>query len=160
MKKYSLILILVFLIACKKQKTVNSHLLSYRVELPDTIIVNERYQAKIFYKSTLDTLTISFDDEYHRYVFFCMLKTDNVNYSFEELKNKKLDTIGADSYREISINDISFSVKGVQYLDGIIVDEAIYDISKYIQNVPNDSLFRHLVNEFRVTKKVMVIDKE
>ncbi|WP_231738023.1 hypothetical protein [Myroides odoratus] len=160
MKKYSLIIIIALFISCKNDLKVNKDTLDYSIEFPDTIIVDKKYNGRILYQSTLDTLTTSFDDEYHRYVFLCMRKTDNINYSFEELKRKELDTIGADNYREIAIYNISFSTKGVQYIDGIIVDEAIYDISKDKKNVPNDSLFRHIVHEFRVNKKVVVIDKE
>ncbi|MDM1408250.1 hypothetical protein HX062_11380 [Myroides sp. DF42-4-2] len=151
---------MILFISCKKEAKVNNDTLEYIIEFPDTVIVNKKYQGRILYHSVLDTLTTSFDDEYHRYVFFCMRKTDNINYSFEELKRKKLDTIGADNYREIAIYNTSFSTKGVQYIDGIIVDEAIYDISKDKKHVPKDSLFRHLSHEFRVNKKVVVIDKE
>ncbi|WP_036463061.1 hypothetical protein [Myroides odoratus] len=160
MKKCSLIIILILFISCKKQIKINSDTLEYIIEFPDTVIVDEKYDGRLFYQSVLDTLTTSFDDDYHRYVFLCMRKTTNIEYSFEELKTKELDTIGADNYREIAIYNISFPTKGVHYIDGIVVDEAIYDISNAENKLPNDSLFRHIVHEFRITKKVVVIDKE
>ncbi|MDM1409125.1 hypothetical protein HX062_16015 [Myroides sp. DF42-4-2] len=167
MTKHFFLIIILFggFISCKKdiQKLdEDDESFKFTFKYPDTVYVGESHYCEVLYFSDLDTITTSFDDEiYKRYVYMCMKRTKNINYDFETLKNSVLDTLGALNNREIPIGEIEFSEAGIHYLDGYVVDEVIFTApieGKYDNN--GEPLYRYITEENRITKKVVVIDKE
>lgn len=152
------------LVSCKKdikKLDGDDESFKYIFKYPDTVYVGESHYSEVLYFSNLDTITTSFYDEiYKRYVYMCMKKTKNINYDFRTLKNSALDTLGALNNREIPIGEIEFSEAGIYYLDGYVVDEVIFTVpmeGKYDNN--GEPLHRYIMEENRITKKVVVIDK-
>lgn len=171
MKHIFLIIVAVLTLAsCKKETTrievdiqvpeVEKDPIQYVFNFPDTVYINQSYNGTILYESILDTITTSFEDNlYHRYVIFCMKKTNTIDYTLKELKKMELDSTGADNHRQISLYNIKFTEKGVQYIDGIIVDEVIFDTPENTESTTKDSLFRYITNEVRAIHKVVVIEE-
>ncbi|MGS4344238.1 hypothetical protein ACKUSY_01310 [Myroides odoratus] len=165
-KQFFLIIILFGgFISCKKdikKLDEDDEPFKYTFKYPDTVYVGESHYSEVLYFSDLDTITTSFDDKiYKRYVYMCMKKTKSINYDFKTFKNSVLDTLGALNNREIPIGEIEFSEAGIHYLDGYVVDEVIFTVpmeGKYDNN--GEPLHRYIVKENRITKKVVVIDKE
>lgn len=136
-----------------KNKFKNSSV-EFNFDFPDTIYVNKEYNGKINYKSVLDSITTSFeDDKKSRYITFYMNKTKDLNYRIEDLKKMKLDTFGALNNRLIPIYGIKFSEVGVHYLDGIINDHISIDTNK------GEDKVRYIENVVRASHKVIVIER-
>jgi hypothetical protein len=130
-----------------------------RIEFPDTVFINEPYNGNVLYQGVFDTIITEFaDKEKYRYVIFRSLKTDNINYDVEYLSTIVKDTFGAVTNRIIPLRNIVFDKTGVFYIDGIIEDTVIIDLHQ--KNEKGEDLEQWRVQEFRATKKVVVIDKE
>ena len=130
----------------------------FNFDFPDTMYVNEVYKGKINYKSVLDSITTSFDDDRKsRYITYYMTKAKVANYNIEELKKMRLDTFGAIDNRSIPIYGIKFSELGVHYLDGIINDHI--SIDTFSQSNKDEDKVRYIENVVRATHKVMVIER-
>ncbi|MNK88945.1 hypothetical protein D3C87_1089360 [compost metagenome] len=162
MKKISIfLLVLTLTLSCKKE-TKNLNLskeknLSISLDFPDTVYVNKGYDGKINYKNDLDTITKVLNQlNPLRTVVYTFLKTDNVNYSNKDLKKIVTDTFYTDSNRVIPIYG-EFNNTGTYYIDGIVKDEVI--IENGGKNSKGEWMDRIITNEFRVTKKVIVIKK-
>ena len=138
------------------QKKFKNKLVEFEFDFPDTIYINKLYNGKLRYKSVLDTITTSFDDEKKsRYISFYMNKTKDVNYKIEELKTMKLDTFGAIDNRTIPFYKIKFTELGVHYIDGIINDHV--SIDTLIQFNKSIDKVRYIENVVRATHKVVVV---
>jgi hypothetical protein len=138
------------------QKKFKNKLVEFEFDFPDTIQVDKLYNGKIKYKSVLDTITTSFDDEKKsRYISFYMSKTKYINYEIEELKTMRLDTFGAIDNRTIPFYDLKFTELGVHYIDGIINDHI--SIDTLIKSKKSIDKVRYIENVVRATHKVVVI---
>lgn len=154
-------------ISCKEEKKImrgdtreiTERPIEYAIEFPDTVIVNELNDGLIRYKSKLDTIITTFGDrKKNRYTRFILTATKNPNYDFKHLKQTVRDTFGALNNRNIPFYNIAFSNPGIYYLDGIINDIVLIDtITK--KKSEND-LLRFIEQEERVTKKVIVINRD
>jgi hypothetical protein len=129
------------------------------IKFPDTVFKNSKYDGEIFFISQLDTVTTIFTDkEKDRYVIANVLITDNVNYDHKHLKKLAKDLYGAVDNRHIPLNDLIFSNTGDYFIDAIVNDGVYIDLGQ--KNIDGEELLRLLEVEVRVTKKVVVIDKE
>ena len=160
-KSISIFIVLIFALSCKKEtvavKASKKKNISISLDFPDTIYVNKGYDGKIDYKNDLDTITKKLNQlNPLRTVVYTFLKTDNVNYSNQDLKKIVTDTFYTDSNRVIPIYE-EFNNAGTYYIDGILTDEVI--IENGGRNSKGELMDRIITNEFRVTKKVIVIEK-
>ncbi|KQO21708.1 hypothetical protein ASF10_13240 [Flavobacterium sp. Leaf82] len=154
-----LITILV-LISCKKEKKiVESAKDNYEISLvfPDTVFLNERYDGKINYRNNLDTLTTEIRklQKNTRFLEFALTQTKDINYEDNHLKKIANDTFVATSNILIPLYNIKFNKLGLNYIDGMITDEVM--IENGAKNDKGEPMMRIITNEFRVTKKVLVI---
>lgn len=160
--KVSLVLILLF--SCKENNNINTKNNSlkeiksieneFKFVFPDTVVMNEKYQGKILYKGILDTLTtkLGTGDKVSRYIIYNYIKTDLVSNNISEIEgNSKLKRVAGLQYDYIDLLNISFSNKGVYYLDGFIRDEVHLEVL-------NSDKVRQIVNKTRAVHKVVVID--
>lgn len=165
-KKIFVLCVMLSLFSCKDRKvdsiesnnTQIQKSITYTINFPDTVFVNQLNDGVIHYKSTLDTIIKTFgDSRKNRYTRFILTTTNNVEYDFENLKLIVKDSFGALNNREIPFYDIKFDKPGIYYIDGIIDDMVLLDtITK--RKSKDDSL--ELVrNAERVTRKVVVISK-
>lgn len=131
----------------------------YEIDFPDTVYVNEKYHGDINFTSVFDSITTEFGDrDKYRYVFTALTINNDIEYDFNHLKKIVKDTFGAIDNRQIPIRNLVFPDKGIYYIDGLINDAAFIDLRKKDEN--GEDLIRWLEKEVRVTKKVVVIDKE
>ena len=161
---------LILLLSCEKKTTkVNkeyndervSQLVGaeYSMEFPDTVYRNQSYEGQIYYKGSFDTIiTELVNKEKYRYILFRSLKSENVDYTVEHLKRIVKDTFGAVTNRIIPLNNVVFGNKGEFFIDGIIEDTVIID--SHEKNEEGKNIEQLMRQEFRITKKVVVIDKE
>lgn len=171
-KKITKILFLITLqfifVSCKKDNTtiktlpqtkkVEKKQIDFSVKFPDTVYVGEKKDGIIQFKSPLDTIIATFGDKTkNRYARFILTTTKNIDYDFEHLKQTVKDTFGALNNREIPFYEINFKESGTYYIDGIINDIVLISLNKK-DNEGND-LSRLIVNEERVTYKVIVINR-
>ncbi|SHL93382.1 hypothetical protein [Flavobacterium chilense] len=157
----------VFFNSCKKEVDNNNNNnkrnvlyaeAQFSFDFPDTVFVNKMYDGNINYKSHLDTITTSFDDtKKNRYIYYAYTKHQDVNYSEDFLKKNTKDTFGARNNRLIPLYGIQFNKLGLNYIDGIIIDEVM--IENGSKNSKGEAMTRIITNEFRATHKVVVIDK-
>lgn len=156
-----LVVILVFY-SCKKKDSNNNERITQKelkpkIELlfPDTIYVSKPYNGIIEYEGNeLDTLNIMIDDDLEdngkaRYVFYSLIKTRSLSEKVD-FKNKVVDTFISKTNTEISIQKLKFDELGVNYIDGILTDEAYLKLE-------NDKI-RIITKEYRITKEVIVVD--
>ena len=142
----------------KNKSQVNKEqLIEYKFDFPDTVFINEKYNGIIDYKSILDTITTSFDDnKKKRYVLFLLsISKEKPVYDFVYLKEHIKDTFGAFNNRIINVTDIEFSEVGEFHIDGIIND--LVAIETDIKDEDGLNMIRLIENEQRVTHKVIVI---
>ncbi|WP_413511979.1 hypothetical protein [Myroides odoratus] len=162
-------IIFLFFLGCKKIENdrVNKeyetykikNFIDYQIKFPDTVYVGIFYEGEINYVSNFDSIIEKFGDERkNRYVFASLLVAKNLEDDIVRLKTVVTDTFGAIDNRLIPIYDISFPTKGNYYIDGIINDAVFIDLNRKDEN--GENLIRWLEDEVRVTKKVVVIDKE
>ena len=152
----SLILILTLLISCQKKekkKTLNrlqTAYVEFKVDFPDTVKLNKKYDGVIYFKSGLDSVITTFGDKKkNRYARFIVAKTHERINDVEELRKVVVDTFGALSNRKIPFYDIKFNKPGTYYLQGIIDAIVLIDTA--------DTEFKPLLrNENYVFKKVYV----
>ncbi|MHC0446127.1 hypothetical protein ACWA1F_12000 [Flavobacterium sp. 3-218] len=172
MKVTSKIIIMIcafFFIQCKEKSTkseefVNSvfkgNSVEYNVEFPDTVLKGKEYNGKIIYKNALDTISESMindsSNKRNRYIIFSMTVTDNIDYSEKDLWKIAKDTFGALNNHTIPFYDIKFDRIGTFFIDGIINDQGYITSDKKNKKGSFDT--RIITNEFRATKKVIVID--
>lgn len=164
MKRNRFIIILIIsvsMMSCKDE--VNTRMLKpnnfiISVDFPDTVVINKLYNGKINYANDLDTITTSLNDvKKYRFIDYAFLRTNTVNYNETHLKTIVTDTFTSETNRVIPLYNISFDKLGVNYLDGIITDEvAIENGAKDNNGKP---MTRIITDEFRVTHKVVVINK-
>lgn len=130
----------------------------YKIDFPDTVLIDKKYNGTIEYKSILDSITRVFGDlEKDRYVRFIMATSNSNNFSNEVLKSKIVkDTFGALDNRNIPFYDVQFSQAGELFIVGVINDLVIIDLHQ--KNIDGEDLVRLIENEVRVTHKVYVID--
>lgn len=148
------------LISCKKEKKiVESAKDNYEISLvfPDTVFLNERYDGKINYRNNLDTLTTEIRklQKNTRFLEFALTQTKDINYEDNHLKKIANDTFVATSNILIPLYNIKFNKLGLNYIDGMITDEVM--IENGAKNDKGEPMMRIITNEFRVTKKVLVI---
>ncbi|KFF10055.1 hypothetical protein [Flavobacterium hydatis] len=161
--QFFLMISFLLLISCKDEKKTVKNEQNINAEIsiifPDTVYVNELYDGKINYKDDLDTITTSFDDIKNiRYVYFTYLKNQDINYGDESLKKIVTDTFGARNNRLIPLYDIRFDKLGLNYIDGLIIDEVMIENGAKVKN--GEPMDRIITHEFRVTKKVVVIEEK
>lgn len=172
MKTFKILLygiIFLFTFSCKKieNNKVNgqseiskiNNYIDYHVKFPDTVYVNRSYDGEINYVSHFDSIIEIFGDkEKNRYVFVSLVVTNKLEDDIVHLKKVVKDTFGAIDNRLIPIYDVLFPTKGDYYIDGIINDAVFIDLNKKDEN--GENLIRWIEDEVRITKKVVVIDKE
>jgi hypothetical protein len=149
----------------QKQKLTNkkfaNNVVQFEFEFPDTVYVNKPYNGKIKYKGILDTITTQFNFDSgaskRRYINFIFTKTKNINYNNKHLKTIAHDTIGAFDHNTILLSDIKFTQIGINYIDGIINDNAFIYLN--IKDKNGESLARSITDEVRATHKIVVIEK-
>jgi hypothetical protein len=140
-------------------KKTNKENFEISVDFPDTVYVNELYDGKISYRNSLDSIDTSLNNvKKYRYIDYYFVKTKNINYTDEYLKKIVTDTFTATHHRSIPLYAIRFDHLGINYIDGIIVDEV--NISHGAKGKNGESMDRIITNEFRVTKKVIVIQEK
>lgn len=161
-KTIILTIITLITISCKENKKttkkykITGHEIS--ITFPDTVFVNELYDGKINYKNDLDSIDTTLNNiKKYRYIDYYFVKTKNINYTDEYLKQNSTDTFTAEHHRSIPLYAIRFDSLGVNYIDGIIVDEV--NISHGAKSKNGKPMDRIITHEFRITKKVIVIDK-
>lgn len=133
--------------------------ITFKIEFPDTVYINQLNDGEITYSSVLDTIITTFgDSKKNRYTRFIMTTSTNVDYDYKELKTKAKDTFGALNNRSIPFYDIKFGKAGVYYIDGIINDIVLIDT--ITKNKSNYDVLRFIENEERVTKKIVVLDRK
>ncbi|WP_123774007.1 hypothetical protein [[Flexibacter] sp. ATCC 35103] len=150
--------IFVLLVSCKKEKKIVETSDNYKISFvfPDTVFVNELYDGKINYKNSLDSITTKvLDAKKPRYISYAFTITKDINYNISHLKKIEQDTIYTNSSEFIPLSIISFNQLGVNYIDGIITDKV--EIENVSKNNQGELMTRVITNEFRVTKKVLVI---
>ena len=163
MKKFIRMLIITFilLISCKdepKSIKISKNNFKITINFPDTVYINEDYDGKIDYKNDLDSITTRFDDvKKARFLDYYFLKTKNINYTDDYLKNIVTDTFTAENNRMIPLYNIKFDKLGLNYIDGMITDEVM--IENGSRNAEGKPMTRILTNEFRATKGVYVIER-
>ncbi len=163
MKKNKCILLLlcflIFFMSCKNGiKNIKKQNFRISVDFPDTIVINKLYNGKINYKNDLDTVTTKLlDIKKPRFIQYAFLKTKTINYDNKYLKKIVTDTIYGDNNKIIPLPGISFNKLGINYIDGIIYDEV--DIDNGAKNENGQSMTRIITNEYRVTFKVIVIER-
>lgn len=161
-KKISIFIILLLLISCKKEvvilKEPVENDLSINIDFPDTVFINKGYDGKINYKNDLDTVTKTLNKlNPLRTIAFTFLKTDEINYSNQHLKKIVTDTFYSESNKTIPFF-VKLDNLGIYYIDGIITDEVV--IENGGKNSKGELMDRIITNEFRATKKVVVIEKQ
>lgn len=159
-KNISIFIIVILAISCKKEAVIikesKKHNLSISIDFPDTVFVNKGYDGKINYKNDLDTITKTLNKlNPLRTIVYRFLKTDVINYSNQHLKKIVKDTFYTDIHNSIPFFAQLDSL-GIYYIDGIITDEVI--IENGGKNSKSELMDRIITNEFRVTKKVVVIE--
>lgn len=127
---------------------------------PDTVLVNNSYSGEIHYKNDLDTITthLYHDKKKYRYIKYAFTGTKTLDYDVEHLKTIIKDTAWATNNRIVPIKDIWFGKVGVYYFDGVIIDEVIIDDGT--KNEKGQPLTRIITHEFRLSKKVVVVEKK
>ncbi len=128
-------------------------------KFPDTIYRNKSYKGEIKYSGVLDTVTTNVMEEkdgINRYIIYSFIKTNNLNYSLNQLRKMKLDTVGAIDNHTIPFYDIKFTEVGTYYLYGIINDHVTIDTNKISK--PTNRV-RIIENEARASHKIVVINK-
>ena len=166
MKKILLTITFFVLISCKeeiKPKDIGKSRFiaqaKFNFDFHDTVIVNKIYNGKINYKNDLDTITTSLNNiKKYRYIDYYFLKTKTVDYEDAYLKKIVTDTFTSETNRVIPIYNIRFNKLGINYIDGVIIDEV--SIENENRNKNGQITTRVITNEFRATKKVVVIDKK
>ncbi|WP_430614158.1 hypothetical protein [Flavobacterium sp. JP2137] len=139
-------------------KSIEEPRIKYEIDFPDTVFVQEENYGLIKFQSHYDSIITKFGDrDVNRFVRYIMLTTNDVNYDYRHLKNVVKDTFGAYDNRSIYFS-VTFSKLGVQYFDGVINDLVLMDIKK--KDKEGNELIRWLEDEVRVTKKVVVLNKD
>ncbi|MBW3519806.1 hypothetical protein [Flavobacterium sp. NKUCC04_CG] len=137
---------------------INNSRIKYEINFPDTVFVQEENYGLIKYQSHYDSIITKFGDrDVNRFVRYIMLTTDTVNYDHKYLKNIVKDTFGASDNRNIYFM-ATFTKRGTYYIDGVINDLIQIDLHK--KNKEQYDLVRLLEDEVRVTKKVIVVNKD
>jgi hypothetical protein len=162
MKKTLILIISLVVISCKEDKKIvkNDKISNSKINIifSDTVYIYKEYYGEIDYKNHLDTITTSFDDiKNNRYIYYSYTKNAHTNYSYDSLKKTIKDTFGARNNRLIPLYNIRFDKLGVNYIDGIITDEVM--IENGAKNDKGEPMTRIITNEFRVSKRVIVIDR-
>lgn len=171
MKKIIVIISSILLFSCKndinKESSVDSNFarkisdkgsIEFEFDFPDTVKINKAYNGKILFKGIFDTLTTNVMEEIDgkdRYIIYSLIKTKNIDYSFDSLKQIKLDTFGAIDNRTILLDDISFNKLGIHYIDGILNDHITIDTLKVPRKLTDK--IRYMEKEIRITHKVVVV---
>lgn len=169
MHKLTSILILVisfFLFSCKNETKKNISSKKYvhaifNINFPDTVYINKYYEGKIYYKSDLDTITTVLNaivDKKSRMIEYGFVTTKLIVHDDEKLKKLTTDTMFTKSNKFIPLF-IKFDKLGINYIDGIIKDEVWIDTIEIINN-RKEKRTRIITNEFRATKKVVVIEEK
>ncbi|MDQ6528090.1 hypothetical protein [Flavobacterium sp. LHD-85] len=160
MKKIvAIVILIVSLISCKKEVNSKKAYAKFSIDFPDTVVVNKYYEGRIIYKSNLDTITVilnEVDSKKSRMLEYAFAKTKIINQDEEALKRIIADTMYSKSNLSIPLF-LKFNKLGVNYIDGIIKDEVWIDTIE-IKNKKKEKKMRIITNEFRATKKVVVID--
>lgn len=164
-----LILCLFFFIQCKEKSTKSEEFVNtafkgngveYSIEFPDTVLKGKKYNGKIHYKNLLDTITESMINDStskrNRYIIFSMVLIDNIDYVEKDLWKIAKDTFGALNNHTIPFYDIKFNKSGTFFIDGVINDQGY--ITSDVKNKKGSYDTRIITNEFRATKKVVVIE--
>ncbi|MBS7232522.1 hypothetical protein KHA90_16005 [Flavobacterium psychroterrae] len=164
MKNIMLLSFLICLFSCKKEENKNikkkqEDNYSINVDFPDTVYVSKYYNGKINYKNELDTITTKLlDINKPRFLEYGFTLTRNITYNETHLKKIETDTMIAENNRMIPLYSIRFKQLGVNYIDGMVTDEV--NIENGGKNEKGEPMTRVITNEFRVTKKVIVIEKK
>lgn len=172
MKRITRIIIILcsfFFIQCKEKLTKSEEFVNvvfkgkgveYRIEFPDTIFKGKKYKGKISYTNSLDTIAESMINDStskrNRYIIFSMTLTDNIDYAEKDLWKIAKDTFGALDNHTIPFYDIKFDKTGIFFIDGVINDQGY--ITSDTKNKEGSYDTRIITNEFRATKKVVVIE--
>ncbi|MFC4476482.1 hypothetical protein [Flavobacterium chungangensis] len=159
-----------FFIQCKEKSTKSEEFINtkfkgngveYSIEFPDTVLRGKKYKGEIHYTNVLDTITESMINDStskrNRYIIFSMALTDNIDYVEKDLWKIAKDTFGAIDNHTIPFYDVKFNKSGTFFIDGVINDQGY--ITSDIKNEKGSYDTRIITNEFRATKKVVVIDK-
>lgn len=130
----------------------------YNIDFPDTVFTTEDNYGLVTYKSHYDSIITDFGvKDTNRYARLIVTTTNNIDYDFNYLKSIVQDTFGAYDNKSIYFM-LKFEKPGVFYMDGVINDLVLIDLHK--KNEEGIDQIRWLEDEVRVTKKVVVIDKE
>lgn len=129
------------------------------INFPDTVYKNSAYDGEILFISQLDTITTVFTDKQKdRYVIANVFLTKNIDYDHDQLKKVAKDLYGAVDNRHIPLDSLVFYNTGDYFIDAIVNDAVYMDL--FQKNEKGEELLRLIETEVRVTKKVVVIDKE
>lgn len=154
------------LISCKKEtknidvKETRTNNFSIEFDFPDTVCVNKSYNGKINYKNIFDTVTTKLlDIKKFRIIEYGFSVTKNKNYDVEHLKKIEKDTFVAENNRMIPLYNMRFNKSGILYIDGVITDRVEIDAIMLREGKMQAST-RIISNEFRATKKIVVIEEK
>ncbi len=165
-------ILMFFLFSCKENKNMekkqmwttddlleNVDTIWCQINFPDTVYKNKAYNGEILFVSKLDTITTVFTDKQKdRYVIANVFLTKNIDYDHNYLKKVAKDLYGAVDNRHIPLDSLVFYDIGNYFIDAIVNDAVYIDSSQ--KNEKGEELLRLIETEVRVTKKVVVIDKE
>jgi len=130
----------------------------YSIDFPDTVFTKEDNYGLVTYKSHYDSIITNFGvKDTNRFTRLIVTITNNIDYDYDYLKSIVKDTFGAYDNRSIYFM-LKFERSGVFYMDGVINDLVLIDLHK--KSEEGIDQIRWLEDEVRVTKKVVVIDKE
>jgi hypothetical protein len=154
-------IIFLILVSCKQEKKIVDRTAKNNYEItmdfPDTVFLGKGYDGKINYKNVLDTVTTKLlDIKRLRFIEYGFLKTTIINYDYKYLKKNMIDTFTSETNRTIPLYNIYFDKLGVNFIDGIITDQARIDTIMLHDGIMQPRT-RIITDEFRVTKKVFVI---
>ena len=130
----------------------------YDIDFPDTVYSKEDNYGLVSYKSHYDSVITNFGvKDTNRFVRLIVTTTNNIDYDYDYLKSIVKDTFGAYDNRSIYFM-LKFEKPGMFYVDGVINDLVLIDLHK--KNSEGIDQIRWLEDEVRVTKKIVVIEKE
>ncbi len=131
--------------------------ITYDIDFPDTVYINEENYGLVNYKSHYDSIITKFGDkDTNRFARLIVTTTNNIDYNYEYLKSIVADTFGAYDNRSIYFM-LKFTKTGIFYMDGFINDLVL--INLHTKDKEGFELTRWLEDEVRITKKVIVIEK-
>ena len=141
----------------KKKLAKTNHTDLYHFNLPDTVYSNELFEGELEVFGHFDTINhiTYFSEKNHeecnwRFIYYSFVIEKDL-LSDEEIFEKDLDTFIATDKNNIKLPKMRFLRPGIHFINGILHDEVM------LQKEENKNECRHIINEFRVNYKLVVL---